>query len=171
MTFYRFEFIRKDNYDVRTSLDLPSFIQRTALSMFDPIYQNGFRISVNSLRSDEVLYLCHSFENLESCVYVSDNYPGMLIIMPNGNVSQPVKKNMTKDVFKKAIRREKFLIREAKKNGDDLCCSICLEKFKSCTMVAKTSCNHRFHVNCLKKYFCTHGATCCPICRTKQEAV
>lgn len=168
MSFDRFEFIRQDDYDIRASLDLPSFIRSTALSMFD---QNGFTISINALSSDEVLYLCHSFENLERYVYVSDNYPGVLFIMPNRNVSQSVKKNMTKDVFKKAIRREKFLIREAKKNGDDLCCSICLEKFKSCTMVAKTSCNHRFHVNCLKKYFCSHGATCCPICRTEQVAV
>ena len=168
MPLSRFEFIHQDDYNIRTTLDLPNLVTAITTSMLD---QNVFSLSINSMTADEILYLCHSFENLERCVYVSDDFPGVLVIIPNRNTPGPVKKCMTKDVFKKVIGREKFLIREAKKNGDDLCCSICLEKFKSCTMVAKTSCNHRFHVNCLKQYFCSHGATCCPMCRTEQVAV
>ena len=170
MTSYiRFDFIHQDDYNIRTFLNLPTFVRSITSSML--FEQTGFSISINSLTADEVMYLCHSFENIQRCTYVSDEHPGVLIILPNGNTSTPPKKCMSKDIFKKIIGREKFLIREAKKNGDDLCCSICLEKFKSCTMVAKTSCNHRFHVSCLKEYFCSHGATCCPMCRTEQVAV
>lgn len=158
-----YAYTRQPDYDIRDSLHLPEFVRSVIMSMVD---QNGFAISTNFLTEDEIQFLCHSFENSNRQIYMADADPSILLVVPNDRVKAEKKGMSTKDF--KGIQREKFLIRQAKKNGDDLCCSICLEKFKSCTMVAKTSCNHRFHVNCLKQYFCHHGATCCPICRTEQ---
>lgn len=129
---------------------------------------------------DEFYYFCHSLANSERDVYVRNDgeteqlsnmifvynpFSEMEATLP---VQQEKKKNMTRAEFKRLIGREKFLIREAKKVGGDLSCSICLEKFRSGSIVAKTSCAHRFHIRCLKNYFCDHGGTCCPMCRCDQ---
>lgn len=67
--------------------------------------------------------------------------------------------------FHTCFTREKFLIRKAKQCGQDVHCPICLDKFKSCQVVAKTLCNHRYHIRCLQ-HMCKSGISTCPLCRT-----
>lgn len=45
-------------------------------------------------------------------------------------------------------------------------CSICLEKLSLTTIL--TSCSHRYHRDCLKKWFDSNSeySLCCPLCRS-----
>jgi len=141
---------------------------------------NLFRVFIvpDQWTLDELFYVCHSLENYGRRVYMRGDDTrdsDVLLIYPRVNLMEatlPIQEEKTKKMtaaeFKQLIGREKFLIRETKKVNGDLSCSICLEKFRSGRMVAKTSCNHRYHIQCLKDYFCEHGGTCCPICRCDQ---
>lgn len=55
------------------------------------------------------------------------------------------------------------------KNNDNQDCSICLEKISN--VFYKTTCDHLFHYNCIKKWFITNKNITCPYCRKKQDNI
>ena len=104
----------------------------------------------------EVLPISHFDFHWMAFAYVIDDISSNYM---NNKITPP-----TQIDFKQCFTREKFLIRRAKQAGHDMKCSICLDKFRSCQIIAKTSCNHRFHINCLRNVYKNRMSTC-PICR------
>lgn len=59
------------------------------------------------------------------------------------------------------------------KNGFDQCkdyektdmCCICISEYDNTTITSKT-CNHKFHLNCIKKWISNNKSTC-PLCKTE----
>lgn len=48
--------------------------------------------------------------------------------------------------------------------GENRCCSICLEDFTKDSQITITPCNHEYHLDCMKQWYCRNHT--CPVCRS-----
>ena len=89
---------------------------------------------------------------------------------PDNSIHQnlePMKATISPKRYKELVKSEKNKKKYRLENGiDELECCICLEEFKKGCIIHRTSCNHRFHPNCLGRYLKKECLTpTCPMCR------
>jgi hypothetical protein len=88
-------------------------------------------------------------------------------IPTNYDNMEDVKVTLTNDQFNKLFSETITESIEEKYQSE---CNICMDEYKVKDVIAKLSCNHVFHKDCIQNWLCNERVTC-PVCRkdTREE--
>ena len=96
------------------------------------------------------------------CINISKYIPSFLrndMNQLNNKIEEAYQKNIR--IINRNILIKTFKLENNESNDDS--CSICLNNYKKEELVSVLNCNHKFHTECIKKWF--DNKTNCPYCR------